>query len=58
MSNPDAIPSWGDAVVVPPDLREISERKLRDAPNLTFAPDRLSGQPPTPDYLNAMGARR
>jgi hypothetical protein len=58
MSSPDAIPSRGDAVVVPLDLREISKRKLRDAPNLTFAPDRLGGQPPTTNDLDAMGARR
>jgi hypothetical protein len=58
MSSPDAIPSWGDAVVVPVDLREISKRKLRDAPNLTFPPDRLGGQPPTTDDLDAMEGRR
>jgi hypothetical protein len=34
MSNPDAIPSWGDAVVVPFDLREISKRRPRHAPTV------------------------
>jgi hypothetical protein len=44
MSNPDAIPSWGDGVVVPDYLREIlrqtAERKLREACDLAFPPDR------------------
>jgi hypothetical protein len=44
MSSPDAIPSWGDAVVVPDYLREIlrqtAERKLREACDLAFPPDR------------------
>jgi hypothetical protein len=44
MSSPDAIPSRGDAVVVPDYLREIlhqtAERKLREACDLAFPPDR------------------
>jgi hypothetical protein len=43
MSSPDAIPSGGDAVVVPDYLREIlrqtAERKLREACDLAFPPD-------------------
>jgi hypothetical protein len=43
MSSPDAIPSRGDAVVVPDYLREIlrqtAERKLREACDLAFPPD-------------------
>lgn len=44
MSSPDAIPSRGDAVVVPDYLREIlrqtAERKLREACDLAFPPER------------------
>jgi hypothetical protein len=44
MSSPDAIPSRGDVVVVPDYLREIlrqtAERKLREACDLAFPPDR------------------
>src|SRR3954451_16294843 len=43
MSSPDAIPSRGDAVVVPDYLREIlrqtAERRLREACDLAFPPD-------------------
>ena len=49
MSNPDAIPSGGDAVVVPDHLR--------DAPNPAFAPNRLGGRPFIGD-LDAGEARR
>jgi hypothetical protein len=48
MSNPDAIPSWGDAVVVPVSLRGTRT----PAP----PPDRPGGRPFT--GLDAMGARR
>jgi hypothetical protein len=50
MSNPDAIPSWGDAVVVP-----VPRRDTRTA---APPPDRLGGQPPTTNDLDAMEARR
>jgi len=49
MSSPDAIPSWGDAVVVP-----IS---LRDTHNPAPPPDRRGGRPFT-DVLDAREARR
>jgi hypothetical protein len=49
MSNLDAIPSWGDAVVVPVSLRDTRT----PAP----PPDRRGGRPFTDD-LDAMGARR
>jgi hypothetical protein len=49
MSSPDAIPSWGDAVVVPVSLH--------DTPNPESPPDRLGGRPFTDD-LDAMEARR
>jgi hypothetical protein len=49
MSNLDAIPSRGDAVVVPVSLH--------DTPNPGSPPDRRGGRPFTND-LDAMGARR
>ena len=49
MSSPDAIPSWGDAVVVPVSLR--------DTRNPAPPPDRLGGRPFTHD-LDAMEAGR
>jgi hypothetical protein len=50
MSNPDAIPSWGDAVVVPVYLRDTRT----PAP----PPDRRGGGRPFTGDLDAMGARR
>jgi hypothetical protein len=52
MSNPDAIPSRGDAVVVP-----AYSRKLRDTPDVASPPDCLGGRPFTDD-LDAMEAQR
>lgn len=49
MSNPDAIPSWGDAVVVPVSLR--------DTRNPAPPPDRRGSRPFT-DVLDVMGAWR
>jgi len=49
MSNPDAIPSWGDAVVAP-----VTPRDTR---NPAPPPDCLDGWPLTRDF-GAMGARR
>jgi hypothetical protein len=49
MSNPDAIPSRGDAVVVPVSLR--------DTRNPAPPPDHRGGRPFT-DVLDAMEARR